>query len=130
MLARNLERFQVLVLCAKEVQPSSRHFPYSTVVRCPFDDSLDEPLSRHTARMVTQTANLVAWHLRRERRCLVTCNAGLNRSGLVTALTLHLMTGFPGFECVRIVQEERPGALFNPQFVRMIEALPARRATA
>jgi protein-tyrosine phosphatase len=55
----------------------------------------------------------------------VTCWAGRNRSGLVTAIALHKLTGFSGVQCVRIIRKARPLALTNLQFRAAIKALPA-----
>lgn len=129
MLSESLARFDILVLCAEELQPSSRHFPYTTVLRCPLRDD-PNGLKKQQARMVIRTAQTVARAVRSGRRCLVTCNAGLNRSGLVTATALHLLTGYSGFECVSIVQERRPGALFNEAFVDELYGLRATRSFA
>lgn len=129
MLSGSLARFDILVLCAEELQPSSQRFPYTTVIRCPLRDT-PEGLTPQQGRLVIRTAQTVARAVRSRRRCLVTCNAGLNRSGLVTATALHLLTGYSGFDCVSIVQEHRPGALFNEAFVDELYALRASRSSA
>ncbi len=54
---------------------------------------------------------------------MVTCMAGINRSGLVSAVTLHMMTGRSGKDCVRHIQQCRPGALRNPRFVEWLSTL-------
>ena len=57
---------------------------------------------------------------------LVRCQAGLNRSGLVTALVLLLAGWEPG-DAVRHIRARRsPHALFNRHFVRrLVDAAPA-----
>jgi protein-tyrosine phosphatase len=47
---------------------------------------------------------------------LVTCRMGKNRSGLVSALALHLLTGQSGKACIQHIQSRRKGALRNPGF--------------
>jgi protein-tyrosine phosphatase len=58
---------------------------------------------------------------------LVTCHMGLNRSGLVTAMMLHLLTPMTGERIVAHVREHRPGALCNLHFAKAISALPTRK---
>jgi len=57
------------------------------------------------------------------RRVLVTCAAGLNRSGLVTAIAMHILTRHSGITCVQHVQNRRAGALSNRQFRRVLVEL-------
>lgn len=61
----------------------------------------------------------------------MTCAAGLNRSGLVSALTLHLLLGWGGKRCAAHVQGKRMTrdgrhALYNQEFVRALCRLPER----
>jgi len=50
-------------------------------------------------------------------RVLVRCQAGLNRSGLVTALTL-MMAGYEPVEAITLIRQQRAEvALFNNDFV-------------
>jgi protein-tyrosine phosphatase len=116
-----LEQFQVLVLCAREIQPTKlpRHLK---VMRCPLVDE-ERPFTEREAENIMHTARRAARGLLLGRRTLITCAAGLNRSGVVTATTLHMLTGKPGFECVKIVRRQRQGALFNRAFVESLYAL-------
>lgn len=62
-------------------------------------------------------AERVAEAVRAGRRVLVRCQAGLNRSGLVTALTL-IRLGHATNEAIDLIRERRsPDALFNGHFV-------------
>lgn len=121
--SRTLVQFRVVVLCADEVQPPLSDFPLGIkVIRCPLRDE-ETPLSAQDTNQVMHAAQRCARSVLRGRRTLITCNAGLNRSGLVMATTLHLLTGQPGFECARVVQRRRPGALYNRTFLREIYRL-------
>ena len=63
------------------------------------------------------TAQRVARRVRRGRGVLVTCAQGRNRSGLVSCITLHLLTGMRGAEAVAHVKRMRGRlACTNPQF--------------
>ena len=113
--------FRLLVLCAKEYQPSRSHFPNLCVIHAPNDDSGRPPTPREIT-IARHAAEYVAHAVRSGHRTLVTCAMGLNRSGLVTALALCELTGAPPWHCVDLVRKKRPGALQNPHFVRTILA--------
>lgn len=118
-----------VVLCAEELQPDDWQFGTEIeVLRCPFGDVLGAELPFETQMMVHRTASAVASRVRQQKRVLVTCAMGLNRSGLVTALALTELYGMSGRDAVGQVRRERQGALFNEQFVAIIERVPARTA--
>lgn len=116
--------FQELILCAEEYQPSASEFPgLRAVVHAGIDDH--EPTNEEI-RIATRAARRAAQGVRQGSRVLVTCQAGLNRSGLVTALAVHELTGWSGKRCGDLVRSERPGALSNQHFRALLDALPAR----
>ena len=78
---------QVLVFCAKELQPYSRDYPGVQVFHAPFDDTPNPPTIEEW-RTVKKAAKQVRLSLDVGKTCLVTCHMGLNRSGLVCALAL------------------------------------------
>jgi protein-tyrosine phosphatase len=122
--AVRLSGFQVLVLSAIQYQPPPGAFPGVQVIHCPIEDT-NEPTMDELRRALAASEAVVS-HLRKNRRVLVTCMAGLNRSGLIVAFALHRLGCGSGKEIVRHVQESRPGALTNPAFVKAISSLPAR----
>jgi len=124
--------FDVLVLMASTEEytheggyhPSDRSFPGVKVFHAPIDDGrLTGPEWNTASRVAMQ----VAGYVRRGKRALITCRMGRNRSGLVTALTLHMLTGKSGGEIVRHVQRHRADALTNRSFVQALETLPRQR---
>jgi hypothetical protein len=130
-LAWAKDRFQLAVLCAREIQPEDGdEFPFAPceVARAPIEDS--DALSALDWGRVTRAAAQAATVIKKGGRVLVTCAAGLNRSGLVSALTVRHLTGMSGDEAVRVVQNARSHALHNPYFVRLLEKLPARHPVA
>ena len=57
-----------------------------------------------------------------EGGCVLTmCNAGRNRSGLLSALIVHHLFGIPGSEAIEVVRARRPNALANDYFVSFLE---------
>ena len=115
-----------LILCAAELQPPDSEFSGIEVLRCPFHDE-DTVVSRELAARVLETARKAAARVRARRRVLITCSAGLNRSGFVTALTLTELYGISGRVAVKWVRTRRDGALFNSEFVAAIRRVPATR---
>jgi hypothetical protein len=112
----------VLVLCAMEWQdPGGRNYPGLTVINAGGDD--DTRLHRVMPYMGLwqHAARLVVGHLRDGKKVLVTCMQGMNRSGMVTSHVLRELTGMSGHDIVTLVQDKRPGSLFNPTFVKYIE---------
>jgi len=123
---RNLQRagFDILALCALEHQPRARAFPGIEVLHVPLDDA-DHPPSELEWRLALGAAKHIALGVRAGRRALVTCMQGRNRSGLVTALSLHFLTGQPGRVCTSYVQQARTAApaLTNDFFVGALASI-------
>lgn len=115
--------FDTLVLCAEEIQPPPHALGSLYVIRCPLLDNPFDPLGPVSKIAALAAAEQVAVRLRMRRRVLCTCAKGINRSGLVSALTLRIVTGQPGRDCVHHVQSCRPGALVNPRFVEWLVTL-------
>jgi len=118
--------FDTLVLAAEEIQPGSVDFPGVTVVHAPNNDD-GSPITKGQWQTAVQAAELVARRVRGGERVLVTCAAGRNRSGLVSALALHMLTGISGAEAARIVKARRPNALTNRWFMAALFRVPAAR---
>jgi protein-tyrosine phosphatase len=116
--------FQALVLAAEELQLPGKLFPGVRVAHAPLDDHYD-PLTAHEWDVIISAANFVAHNVKRGRRTLVTCQAGLNRSGIITAMAVCLLTGAGGFDAVELVKKRRPDALNNTNFVYHVESVMA-----
>ncbi len=98
-------------------QPGVHPYPGVSMVYAPADDDFVQPPSRESLLLALQAATLVAQRIREGGTVLVSCWAGKNRSGLVTGLALHRLTGLPGSSCVGLIKRARPQALTNPQFI-------------
>lgn len=114
--------FTHVALCAIEHQPPASWFHGVRVIHAPNDDNFDG-LTRDQVSGAITTARAVAKAVQEGGNVLVTCRMGQNRSGLVSAIAIHMLTGKPGAECVQIVQNGRPKALRNPAFVEMLGRL-------
>lgn len=107
--------FRALVLCAREHQYPASSYPGIRVIHAPNDDSIRFPLTREKLRVAVRAARQVAEALRAGQSTLVTCAMGLNRSGLVSALTLHIFYGWSGDQCIAQIRTRRdPQAGFLP----------------
>lgn len=121
-LDRDLPDFDLLVLCAAEIQPERMAFAGS-VIRCPLPDS---HLTGYEAKLARSRARQVGQALASGKRVLVTCQMGWNRSALVASLALGFVTRMAPADLVTLMRSRRgPSALSNPYFVRMIETVVA-----
>lgn len=109
--------FRHLVLCAVEHQPPASRFPgVRKVNHCPLDDSRPVPPTPEEWRIACLHATAAAIDANAGRKVIVTCQQGINRSGLVTALAAALILNCSGEAAVELVRTMRPGALRKPQF--------------
>lgn len=126
-----IPHFDVVVLCAEEFQPTREMIRNGkrrvALVYAPIDDA---ELSEKELMIATRAADIVAEMFEQGKQVLVTCMAGRNRSGLVVALALHMLSGAGGVAARRIVRERRTSAdgpaLSNPSFNALLDNIPAR----
>ena len=125
--------FTLLVFCAEEIQPEVEDYPGVRVLYAPNSDDYVSKIPRDRLQIALEAAQAVAQEIQSGGKALVTCAAGINRSGLVSALSLHFLHGWPGTECIARVQKTRISqrhhltALDNPQFraaLRKLKATP------
>lgn len=121
---RDLPKIDVLVLCAKEIQPQKLAF-HGTVIRCPLDDDPIHGVTMAELARAAQTSRTVARALANDgKRVLVTCAMGLNRSAFVASLALGRATTMSADRIIAIMRTRRdPKCLFNEHFVRHIHAI-------
>lgn len=107
----------VLVLCAKEIQPVKLAF-HGEILRCPMDDAT---LSRDEINRALITSKAVAAALSAKRRVLSTCAMGLNRSAFIAALALGRITYASAGELVEQIRARRdPRCLTNPHMLELL----------
>lgn len=124
-----LAGFKVTVFCAKEAQPSPKWFPGVEVILAPNDDDSRREITSAELRIAIDAARKVAKAIQANKATLVTCQMGWNRSGLVSAIALHLLTGKSGVECLKHVQMCRENALHNPSFQRVLKEIKPRQTS-
>lgn len=128
--------FHTLVLTARELQYPAEMYPGVKVIHAPNDDNEERyPFTRERLAVALQAARQVAADVQAGKQVLVTCAAGKNRSGLVSALTLHLLYGWPGTDCAALVRRKRIPldgypALSNPVFSRALSNLQGSNTSA
>lgn len=112
--------FSTLVLCAAELQPD-----YSGgclhIIRAPLDDTTDQAICAAQFASALRAARRAA---NASGRILVTCQAGLNRSGLVAALILWMRGAGTMADIINTISERRvtafSHALYNPVFRQLL----------
>lgn len=111
--------FDVIVFCAVEYQPDAGDFPGVTVIHAPFDDTHNPTDSDMTTAL--RAAHTVLKHLKADKRVLVTCWAGQNRSAFVAALVMKRKWKAPTAEVIAQVQRAREYTLHNQAFCKILE---------
>lgn len=116
--------FDVLVLAADENQDLNGEYEDIEVIAAPGEDIRGWPVDPEHTKIWEDASHIVADRVRAGKRVLITCMAGLNRSGMVTALTMHKLTGWDAEKIIWWIQGRRSAALFNKDFQRhLLETL-------
>ena len=121
-------RFDVVVCCESDFQPPNGYYgPNTKIVYAP---NHDDKLSPQAIQIATRAGREIAYAYSQGRKILVICHEGRNRSGLVTALGLHMFYGITGKRAADIVIRRRISskdpALTNPYFMEYLNKLPKR----
>ena len=123
----SLAGFQVVVFCAQECQPEPHWFPGVEIIQAPNEDNPRREITASELKIAVKAARKVATAIQERRPTLVTCHMGWNRSGLVSAIALHLLTGKSGAECIKHVQMCRKNALHNISFQNVLREIKPRQ---
>ena len=114
---RDLPKFQMLALCAAELQPPQVAFR-GAILRCRLRDDVPTEYEIRCALLASQR---VASHLASGKSVLVTCQAGLNRSALVAGLAMGLVSRMTAAEVMARIRGARdPNCLFNTSFQQVL----------
>jgi protein-tyrosine phosphatase len=114
--------FVLIVLMAEEYQPKSVNFPGTKIIHAPI---LDNPwgVTVHECAAIEGATKHVVEALKQGEKVLVTCNMGLNRSGVVVGLALRrFYPQAPVGEIIASIRHARgPHALSNIHFERLVK---------
>lgn len=113
--------YSMLVLAANSYQPPATDFPGVCVVHAGIPDNRTVPLTAAQRTKIKRAAGIAARHLSAGYNALLTCELGLNRSGLTAVLTL-VRLGWSKPQAVTLVRSMRWPALNNPLFIDVIAA--------
>ncbi len=117
---RDLPAFGLVVLCAREVQPTP---PLSgQLLRCPLPDGV---LDGRDLKRAVMSAQAVARSVASGGRVLVTCARGMNRAALVAGLALGLCTRGSADDIIATIRARRANALSNDHFVDLLRKFVA-----
>lgn len=113
--------FNLIVLVDDTYQPAASSFLGAEVLRIPLSDvRAATPTELEAAR---QAALIVVDWYRQGKSILVTCGAGLNRSGLITGLTLKML-GYSDAQLVQLIRAARGDhGLRNTGFLNYISKI-------
>jgi len=108
----------ILVLCAEEHQERSMKAPPGkTIIRLGFDDDIYRPIPPEAGKIFHAHAQQLGKLALSGRKIMITCAMGLNRSGLITALTLMHGYRMRPSEAIKLIRGRRSkDCLCNPMF--------------
>ena len=115
----DLPDFDVLVLCAQEIQPRRPELKFhGLTIHCPLPDA---QLGTDKIRIALMGGHRVAQELVAGNRVLVTCAMGRNRSALVAGFGMAKIYRLsPGTIIETIRRRRHPDCLSNPHFVQLL----------
>jgi hypothetical protein len=122
-------KISVIGLFAQEYQPDDPSGRYELIKTGYDDNSQAGPVELSSiSNLADDAADLFSTRLREGKSCLSSCAAGLNRSGLVSALTIMKAAGLDPAAAIDTVRKNRDAqqgmsALSNPRFVETIHKM-------
>jgi hypothetical protein len=129
LLRRPSDQIALIGLFAQEIQPSDPNSHYE-LLKSGFDDNgaADANELKKVAEVADSASDKFASALREGKGCLSSCQMGLNRSGLVSALTLIKVAGLSpkvAIDLIRMSRVPQEGfqALCNAKFVELIHQM-------
>jgi protein-tyrosine phosphatase len=113
----------VIVLCAREYQPIGPLFQGVRVIHAPLDDDDSRPLQPSEIEIIVEACRKIAYYLSQDQVVLVTCLAGCNRSGLITAISAMIGYGWDAETTIQRLRAARSCALFNRVFEAFVRGI-------
>jgi protein-tyrosine phosphatase len=114
----------VIVLCAEEHQARRLQAPHGKrIVRLGFDDDIYRPIPPEAGQIFHAHAKELGRAAIGGHKILITCAMGLNRSGLITALTLMHGYRMRPSDAIKLIRGRRSSeCLCNPMFEQWLLA--------
>lgn len=109
------DQFDLIVHCAEGLRPDPKNKKKSY-----HDGFHDAELNESAEFKIRCNAELVLREWKAGKTVLVTCAAGLNRSGVVAAYALCLLGVLPEFAIAKVRKARGVGAISNESFVRFL----------
>lgn len=108
----------IVVLCAEEHQAKGLQAPPGKhIIRLGFDDDTYRPIPPEAGKIFHAHAQQLGKAALSGRKVLITCAMGLNRSGLITALTLMHGYRMRPSDAIKLIRGRRSkDCLCNPMF--------------
>jgi len=115
---RAFDHCDVLVLAAEEHQAKNlKAPPGKQIVRLGFDDDSYRPIPPEVGKIFHAHAKQLGQAALSGRKLMITCAMGLNRSGLITALTLMHAYRMKPSDAIKLIRARRHiDCLCNPMF--------------
>jgi protein-tyrosine phosphatase len=120
--------FDVIVFCAEELQPRIKAPAGKQIFKLPLDDDIYRPIPPEIGKLLHQAAQALATYHAGGHKLLITCAQGVNRSGLMTGLTMMYSLRMPARETIKLIRSKRKSqdpdlfALCNPMFEQYLYA--------
>lgn len=116
------EHFDVVVFAAEELQPRFKAPQGCYLFKVPLDDDPYRPLPVEVQKILHEAAQRISAFLLQGHKVLITCAAGRNRSGVITALVLMYCFKMSPPDAIRLIRRKRTGhdALANPMFEQFL----------
>lgn len=119
----------ILVLMAEEHQEKRlKPPPGKAIIRLGFDDNSYQPIPVEAGKIFHAHAKQLGAAVLAGRKVMITCHMGLNRSGLMTALTLMHAYRMPPADAIKLIRGRRHNdCLGNPMFEQWLLNHDTRR---
>jgi protein-tyrosine phosphatase len=102
----------MLVLTARQHQQPAALQPGLTIIQAPLTDDAF-CIVKGNKKRAAHAATSVVQKIRARGKVMITCSEGMNRSGWVAALATKELSGCSGEQVIKLIQQQRPGALYN-----------------
>lgn len=121
------DTFDVLVLCAEELQPRAKAPSGKEIFKLPMDDDIYRPIPDEVQDILHEAAKRLVTYCAHGQKVLTTCAEGRNRSGIVTGLMLMYGYNMKPREAITLIRRKRPkDCLGNPMFEQFLLTTPLR----